>query len=550
MRSERRARAPATMDPSDPLLRRRSAPADRPDRAVPAPGPGEAPAPPPAGGNGAAGGIPEVPVGTPRFGEDPRDYDLGSPVGPTPAMDFWQALYGRRSIRRFKPDPVPRALVDQVMHAGIWAPSSCNYQMWDLVAVDDPAVNARLAALSAQMGNAPVNIIVSYGREFSEEGFANVQSASALIQNMGLAAHVLGLGTFWITQMGDAEKVREAVGLPYDRLVIAVLALGWPKSPPRQGPKRRPLSVVAHYNHYAGKPIPSSPNPAHWSRELLAIYQRARVLNGLRHNKPRAWETRALLEALERFVPGGRKAPAEGEPFAGRWLDVLPCTGILTERLSRERRGWRFDVVERTRDVADFVAVRTIPHAQTYLWPIPAEAQGQGSPPEGAYDLVSCIFRLESLAPRDRPALVSALARWVRPGGSVVIGFVNARSFHGLTERLRSRRGGPRGVEYVLSPDPNIGPFEGLMPGEVERMCAEAGLSSSERIGCQAVPQPEEIEFRARNFSPRSRRCARWAGSLLSPLERLPFVRSRYGRFQFLKLAKPGRPPAQPCEAQ
>src|SRR5689334_17048864 len=101
----------------------------------------------------AAGGIPDAPVGTPRLGSRPDDFDLGAPVGPTPAMDFWRALYGRRSIRKFRPDPVERELVRQVMHAGIWAPSSCNYQMWDLVAVDDPQVNARLAALSAQMGN-------------------------------------------------------------------------------------------------------------------------------------------------------------------------------------------------------------------------------------------------------------------------------------------------------------------------------------------------------------------------------------------------------------
>ena len=41
-------------------------------------------------------------------------------------------------------------------------------------------VNGRLAALSTQMANAPVNIIVSYGRDFSEEAWANIQSASAM----------------------------------------------------------------------------------------------------------------------------------------------------------------------------------------------------------------------------------------------------------------------------------------------------------------------------------------------------------------------------------
>ncbi len=484
-------------------------------------------------GESRSAGIPEEPAGRP-FEAATSELDQGRPVGPTPAVDFWTALYGRRSIRRFSADPVERELVEQIMHAGIWAPSSCNYQMWDLVAVDDADKNAELAALSAQMGNAPVNIVVSYGREFSEEGSANIQSASALIQNMSLAAHVLGLGTFWITQMGDAERVRELVGPPYDRLVIAVLAVGWPKSVPKQGPKRRPLHQVAHWNHYAGRAIPSSAAPEDWPPDLLAIYQRARVLNGLRHNKPRPWEVRALEQALDALVPQGRERAAEGAP---RWLDVLPCTGIVTERLGRLRPGFAFDGVERTPEVAAFVAARTRPKAGVFGWPTPDPQHG--SPPREQYDVVSCFYRLEDLAPTDRPALLAAMSSWVRPGGSVLIATVNKRSFHDLTERLRKRRGGPRGVEYVLSPDPNIGPFAALDPDELQRLFAGAGLELVARLGLQSVPQPEEIEFRARNFSNRSKRIARGLGGALALLARFPGVEKRRGRFQFFLLRRP-----------
>jgi len=509
------------MDQEAPASQPRDGPVDGPQGEPPRV---EGVAPPPPGG------IPEAAPGNPQLGPRPQDADQGDPVGPTPRMDFWQALYGRRSIRKFRSDPVARELVRQVMHAGIWAPSSCNYQMWDLVAVDDPQVNARLAALSAQMGNAPVNIVVSYGRQFSEEGSANIQSASAMIQNMSLAAHVLGLGTFWITQVGDAEKVRELVGLPYDRRVVAVLALGWPRTVPKAGPKRRPLEAVTHWNHYAGRPIPSSPDPLDWPADLLTVYQRARVLNGLRHNKPRSWETRALCTMLDRLVPEGGEKPAAGAPRALRWLDVLPCTGILTERLSLERPGFAFDVVERSLDVAEFVAARTTPRAGVHQWP---PEPGAGGPPEAAFDVVSCLYRLEDLAPDDRRTLVQAMARWVRPGGAVIVGFVQQRSFHDVSERLRRRRGGPRGVEYVLAPDPNIGPFEALPAAGVDELLARAGLERRAAFGCQAVPQRDEIAFRARNFSARSRGIATAAGAALSLLERLPGMQSAFGRFQF-----------------
>lgn len=517
------------MESSDPVLDRKGEPPAEPKAPV-----GD---PEPAAGQPEKG-IPEVPEGSPQMGARPEDYDLGVPVGQAPEMDFWTALYGRRSIRKFKPDPVPREAVEQVMHAGIWAPSSCNYQMWDLVAVDDPEVNARLSALSIQMGNAPVNIVVSYGRDFSEEGSANIQSASALIQNMSLAAHVLGLGTFWITQMGDAEKVREVVGLPYDRLVIAVLAVGWPKVTPRSGPKRRPLGAVSHWNHYAGRPIPSSVDPSDWEPELLTIYQRARVLNGLRHNKPRAWETRALREMLERLVPDGREKPAKGEPRSLRWLDVLPCTGIVAERLSLERPGYAFDVVERSSDVGEFVAARTTPRAGVHVWPQGPDA-GAGEPQEGSYDVVSCIYRLEDLAPGDRPALAARMARWVKPGGVVLVGFVGQRSFHDATERLRRRRGGLKGVEYVLSPDPNIGPFEALPAAEVTALFEAQGLEAEAAHGSQAVPQPEEVAFRARNFSERNQGLASLLGRTLALFEKLPGLERTFGRFQFRRFRRP-----------
>jgi len=448
-------------------------------------------------------------------------------MDPLPAQDFWQALYGRRSVRRFEHKPVPREWVQQVMHAGIWAPSSCNYQMWDLVAVDDPKINAQLGALSTQLANAPVNIVVAYGRDFSSENAAGIQSASALIQNMSLAAGVLGLGTFWITQTGGAEKVREVVGLPSDRMVVAVLALGWPRSSAGKGPRRRPLSDVAHFNHYGGRPIPSSPNPQDWAPDLLGTYQRARVLNGLRHNKPRPWEASALLSALERFVPRSE------DGVQATWLDVLPCTGILTARMARERPAYGYHVLERTAEVARFVSERVPGGAQTHLWPCTPENE----PTSASFDQITCLFRLEGMAEEERHELLSAMARWLKPGGRVLVGFVSSRSFHGPSESLRRSGRGPGGVEYVLSPDPNIGPFEALAPRQVHDLVRRAGFGVRRQLGLQALPGAQELEFRSRNFRPLARNLVCTLGRLCKVLEAVPGAQSTWGRFQFLELS-------------
>lgn len=500
---------------------------------------------PAQGGNGAAAGdgIPDAPEGNPTFDASAADDGTLRPLAQLPSADFWEVLYGRRSIRKFTDQPVEPELVDQVMHAGIWAPSSCNYQMWDLVAVTDPGVNATLAGLSTQMANAPVNIVISYGRDFSEEAWANIQSASALIQNMSLAAHALGLGTFWITQTGGAEEVREVVGLPYDRMVIAVLALGHPKVTPRRGPKRRPLDQVTHRDHYAGRPIPSSVRPDDWAPDLLATYQRARVLNGLRHNKPRAWEQRALGEALAALLPEGAERPAgEGtEDSRGRWLDVLPCTGIVTARLAAERKGFRFDVVERSPEVAEFCAGRVSPRGAALAWPGVGVGDGEDAqrPEAETYDVVSCFFRLEGVRSEERAGLIAEMARWLKPGGKLLVGFVSARSFHPWTERLRARGRGPKGVEYVLAPDPNIGPFEPLAPRDVSGWLSEAGLTEVGRLGAQPVPAPEEIEFRTRNMKGGLGKWLRAAGGTLGAAGSLPGLAGRYGRFQFVVARRP-----------
>ncbi len=491
--------------------------------------------------SGAGDGIPDAPEGNPTFDASAADDGTQRPLAQLPPADFWDVLYGRRSIRKFTDQPVDPELVDQIMHAGIWAPSSCNYQMWDLVAVTDPAVNATLAGLSTQMANAPVNIVISYGRDFSEEAWANIQSASALIQNMSLAAHALGLGTFWITQTGGAEEVREVVGLPYDRMVIAVLALGHPKVTPRRGPKRRPLDQVTHRDHYAGRVIPSSVRPDDWAPDLLATYQRARVLNGLRHNKPRAWEQRAVGEALDTLLPEGVERPvpaaADADDTRGRWLDVLPCTGILTARLASLRKGFRLDVAERSMEVAEFCAGRVSPRGAALAWP--EAVDGADLPPAGSYDVVSCLFRLEGVRSDQRAALIQDMASWLKPGGKLLIGFVSSRSFHRWTERLRARGRGPKGVEYVLAPDPNIGPFEPLAPQQVSGWLASAGLTEVGRSASQPVPAPEEIEFRTRNMKGGLGRLLRAAAGVLGAVGALPGLAGRYGRFQFVVARRP-----------
>lgn len=414
-----------------------------------------------------------------------------------PSQDFWEALYQRRTTRKFaSARPVPREVVLELLDAALIAPTSCNLQMWDFVVVDDPDQREQLGKLSLQVLSTPVSIFVAYGKEYSEEGYANVQSAAAALQNMSLAAHVLGMGTFWINQLGPRDQVGAILGLPPDREVVAALALGWPEIYPSKAPRRRPFEHVVHWNHFGGRPIPSSPRPGDWSLDLIRDYQQARVLNGNRYNKSRPWELAAALATAASLVPEDDSGMPDGA--APRWLDVLPVHGLFTGEMAKRHRSHRWATLELSSDVATFAAKRCPSYvkAEPLVW----DPDDEDALPEGAFDVITCLHRLESLPPTDRPRLLASLQRMLAPGGRLALRTTSAKSFHSLANWMHARRGGPGGVEYVLAPDPNLGPYEALPPAEVERLVNGAGFTVAERRAEDVVPNAEEIGFRTRNM--------------------------------------------------
>lgn len=177
-------------------------------------------------------------------------------------MNTLEAIYGRRSIRRFQHRPVPRELIERVLEATTQAPSGKNMQPWRFVVVDRPQQRAEMVRLmrsgieqarraGADLGSsehtasimeqAPVTVFVfNAGRtDEAEDGpmdVVNVQSIGGAIQTMLLAAHELGLGTLWICDVFYAyDELREWLGRT-DQMVAAV-SLGYADEAPPARPR-------------------------------------------------------------------------------------------------------------------------------------------------------------------------------------------------------------------------------------------------------------------------------------------------------------------------
>ncbi|MBO3804309.1 MAG: nitroreductase family protein [Candidatus Brockarchaeota archaeon] len=173
-------------------------------------------------------------------------------------------MRGRRSVRRFKPDPVPKRLLREVLEAASSAPSAGNLQSWEFVVVEDEATKEELsrAALGQSfVAEAPVSIVVCanqnrssarYGRRGRE--FYSICDASAATQNLLLAAHGLGLGSCWVGAFED-ELVSKVLGLPSGVKPVAIVPIGYPAEAPPPTP-RLPLAEKVHARRYGGVPDP------------------------------------------------------------------------------------------------------------------------------------------------------------------------------------------------------------------------------------------------------------------------------------------------------
>jgi nitroreductase len=179
-------------------------------------------------------------------------------------MDVMQAIKERRSVRRYKPDPVKAEDLQAVLEAARLAPSWANTQCWKFVVVRDPAMKARLVtALSpnnpatAAITEAPVVIAAcaetgkagyKRGEVCTDKGDWYLFDVGIAMENLMLAACSLGLGTVHVGNM-DAKKAAEILGLPPGVVFVEMTPLGYPDDEPRVIP-RKELSEIVFYEKY------------------------------------------------------------------------------------------------------------------------------------------------------------------------------------------------------------------------------------------------------------------------------------------------------------
>ncbi|MBN1766034.1 MAG: nitroreductase family protein, partial [Sedimentisphaerales bacterium] len=127
-------------------------------------------------------------------------------------MDALEAIFKRRSIRRFTDQPISDEIVEQLLRAAMAAPSAHNEQPWHFVTINDRTILEKITEVHpyAQMlKEAPLAICVCGDKSLENDPGVDywVQDCSAATENILIAATALGLGSCWLGILLRPERM-------------------------------------------------------------------------------------------------------------------------------------------------------------------------------------------------------------------------------------------------------------------------------------------------------------------------------------------------------
>ena len=165
-------------------------------------------------------------------------------------MDALEAIYTRRSIRKFTAQDIADDSLDAILKAGMLAPSAHNQQPWRFVVVRSAQGRQAIADASPytkMATDAPVCVIVCGDTNNLKAPAYWPQDCSAAIENMLVAARALGIGSVWTGMYPEQERIdalSAAFALPEGVIPLGAIVLGYPAQDFREASERVDASRV------------------------------------------------------------------------------------------------------------------------------------------------------------------------------------------------------------------------------------------------------------------------------------------------------------------
>ena len=148
-------------------------------------------------------------------------------------MTFQELARARYSVRNFLDAPIEEEKMSLILEAGRVAPTACNFQPQRVYVAKSAESREKLAQVCRCTFGAPVILVVCYDRERDWKnklmpGYESGETDAAIVcTHMMLQAFELGIGSCWVGYF-NADAVKEALGLPENVTVSALLPMGYP----------------------------------------------------------------------------------------------------------------------------------------------------------------------------------------------------------------------------------------------------------------------------------------------------------------------------------
>ena len=174
-------------------------------------------------------------------------------------MEVFEAIYNRHSLKKVKPDAVPREMIEKLLDAAVQAPNHYKVRPWRFVVLTGEARDRLGEVMAAsQLERHPefpeeafdkcratplqAPVVIAVGVDKPSEPkileIENIGATAAACQNLLLAAHAMGLGAKWRT--GDwarDPKIKAFLGFEADQHLIAFIYVGYPEFIPEHTPR-------------------------------------------------------------------------------------------------------------------------------------------------------------------------------------------------------------------------------------------------------------------------------------------------------------------------
>ncbi len=171
-------------------------------------------------------------------------------------MDALKAILERRSYRVYQEKPVPNEAVENLLKAGMFAPSAMNSQPWEFLVVRDTEKKAALADISSNwsmLKHAPLGIVImantSGYRSKTTDFF--IQDCANSTMCILLAAEAQGLGGVYLglyPKQAEMRKVRGLFSIPEHIIPFSIVSIGYPDKP--LYPHRTFRKHMVHHDEY------------------------------------------------------------------------------------------------------------------------------------------------------------------------------------------------------------------------------------------------------------------------------------------------------------